>query len=172
MRRHKWNYGSGADRYTAKYRVCEHCPMHQRTFGVGAGRHWDWRLGSEETWNTGRAPECPEPPAPQTEWSRVEDKHPRWEIKNPKGDGKNYLCTDAVIRAYGRRHTEKLLHDLPPLPDKAWEVDPRRCTDYRTCVNSCASGPCSRQCQVCTRLAGSRSVPCPACPDAPGDRRG
>ncbi len=121
MRRHKWNYG-GADPYTAKRRVCEHCPVQQRTFGVGTGRHWDWRLGDDEPWRFGKAPGCPEPPEPETEWSRVEDKHPRWEIRNPHGDGKSYLCTDEVIRVFGRQHVEHLLRDLPPLPGKAWEV--------------------------------------------------
>lgn len=72
-------------------------------------------------------------PEPETEWTRVEpgpcschapaQQHDRWEIKNPHGDGKNYLCTDAVIRTYGRKHVEGfLLADLPPLPERAWEV--------------------------------------------------
>jgi hypothetical protein len=119
--RHKWSYG-GAEPYTAKRRVCEKCPVQQRTFGVGTGRHWDWRLGAEEPWRYGKAPECPEPPEPETGWSRIEDAHPRWEIKNPNGDGKSYLCTDETIRTFGRKHAEHLVRDLPPLPDKAWEV--------------------------------------------------
>ncbi len=64
-------------------------------------------------------------------WVRVEDEpgpccrarstHPRWEIKNPHGDGQDYLCTDAVIRTYGRAHVERvILHELPPLPQDAW----------------------------------------------------
>lgn len=59
------------------------------------------------------------------EWVRVEDEHPRWEIKNPAGDGQNYLCTDEVIRTYGRAHVERVvLRDLPPLPESAWAVKP------------------------------------------------
>jgi hypothetical protein len=33
--------------------------MEQQTYGAGTGRHWDWRLGPEEPWHLGRAPECP-----------------------------------------------------------------------------------------------------------------
>lgn len=43
---------------------------------------------------------------------------------------------------------------------------PVECADGRNCVNHCGSGPCSRRCQVCQRLAGTPSAPCPACPDA------
>ena len=43
----------------------------------------------------------------------------------------------------------------------------RECADRQTCVNSCGTGPCSRCCRVCKRLAGSGSVPCPACLDIP-----
>lgn len=46
--------------------------------------------------------------------------------------------------------------------------DPRHCADEVLCVNQCASGPCSRQCTVCQRLAwsGESGPPCPACPDS------
>lgn len=61
--------------------------------------------------------------APPAGWFRIEDDHPRWEIKNPNGDGKNYLCTDEAIRTYGRKHIETVvLKDLPPLPEEAWRV--------------------------------------------------
>jgi hypothetical protein len=60
---------------------------------------------------------------PEGEWFRVEDAHPRWEIKNPHGDGKNYLCTDEAIRTFGREHIESvILRNLAPLPAEAWEV--------------------------------------------------
>lgn len=43
--------------------------------------------------------------------------HPRWEIKDPQGDGKNYLITDAAIGTFGRKHIETVtLAGLPPLP--------------------------------------------------------
>jgi hypothetical protein len=120
--RHNWNY-LGTDPATAKFRTCNRCPMEQSTFGVGAGRRWDWRMSRDELWHSTKPPACPEPTEPETEWTRVEDaKHPRWEIKNPLGDGKNRLCTDHLIRTYGRKHTEKLLAGLPPLPEKAWEI--------------------------------------------------
>jgi hypothetical protein len=70
---------------------------------------------------------------PGAGWVRVEPgpctchypphEHDRWEIKNPRGDGRNYLVTDAVIRTYGRRHVEKLIARLPRLPERAWEAD-------------------------------------------------
>jgi hypothetical protein len=70
---------------------------------------------------------------PAATWVRVEpgpcdchhppQEHDRWEIKNPHGDGRNFLVTDMVIRTYGRRHTEgRLLASLPPLPEQAWEI--------------------------------------------------
>lgn len=40
-----------------------------------------------------------------------------------------------------------------------------RCPDDAPCINSCGTGQCSRCCTVCRRLAGTGSVPCPACPD-------
>jgi hypothetical protein len=70
---------------------------------------------------------------PDKTWVRVEPgpctchvppmHHDRWEIKNPLGDGKDRLITDFAIRSFGRRHIERLLRDLPPLPDAAWEAD-------------------------------------------------
>jgi hypothetical protein len=60
---------------------------------------------------------------PEGVWFRVEDDHPRWEIKNPHGDGRNYLCTDEAIRTYGREHMQTVvLRDLPQLPEGAWSV--------------------------------------------------
>jgi hypothetical protein len=55
--RHTWNY-LGTDPYVAKRRTCRSCPMEQKTFGAGAGRHWDWRLGQDDRWHIGKAPEC------------------------------------------------------------------------------------------------------------------
>jgi len=43
----------------------------------------------------------------------------------------------------------------------------RACEDERLCENHCGTGPCSRRCQVCLRLAFVPTAPCPACPDAP-----
>lgn len=50
----------------------------------------------------------------------------------------------------------------------------RHCADEVLCVNQCASGPCSRECQVCRRLAwsGESGPPCPACPDSPKKQAG
>ena len=53
-------------------------------------------------------------------WTRVEDGHPRGEIKNPNGDGRNYQVTDEAIRTFGRNHMTELMSNLPPLPDEAW----------------------------------------------------
>jgi hypothetical protein len=39
------------------------------------------------------------------------------------------------------------------------------CRDGRTCSLHCGTGPCSRSCQSCGRLAWTDSAPCPACPD-------
>lgn len=124
---HQWEYGSlGAD--MCRHRACKRCRLQARTWMNGA---WDdadmleWQSITERGWNTGELPECFDPATlPRgTEWERAEDEHPRWEIRNPKGDGCNFLCTDAVIRTFGRKHVEKLLRGLPPLPDKAWEAD-------------------------------------------------
>lgn len=45
---------------------------------------------------------------------------------------------------------------------------PLTCSDGRTCLASCGSGPCSRRCDACLRLAWLPTAPCPACPDAKG----
>ena len=79
-------------------------------------------------------------------WVRVEpgpctchyppQEHDRWEIKNPHGDGRNYLVTDEVIRTFGRPHVEgRLLVKLPPLPERAWEDDIQ-------CLSACTARPC------------------------------
>jgi len=39
------------------------------------------------------------------------------------------------------------------------------CRDGRTCTLHCGTGPCSRSCQSCGRLAWTDSAPCGACPD-------
>jgi predicted kinase len=44
---------------------------------------------------------------------------------------------------------------------------PLACENGQACMNHCGTGPCSRKCQVCLRLAFLPTVPCPACPDAP-----
>ncbi|MCW2929956.1 MAG: hypothetical protein JWM19_918 [Actinomycetia bacterium] len=124
--RHQWDY-EGGSKEGSRHRSCKRCRARQRTFSTG---YWslpsalEWQPHDRRTWSPGRGPECHDPskrPA-ETEWSRVEDSHPRWVISNPKGDGADYLCTDKVIRTYGRKHTEHLLRGLPPLPEKAWEV--------------------------------------------------
>jgi hypothetical protein len=123
-REHDWKYSSG-EPGDSTYRFCGQCCMRQWTVDPG---DWSnpgyvlWRTEDHGRWLDAPVPECPDAAPPETEWSRVEGEHPRWEIKNPKGDGHDYLCTDAVIRTYGRKHTEWLLRDLPPLPDKAWEA--------------------------------------------------
>lgn len=42
----------------------------------------------------------------------------------------------------------------------------RVCEDEHLCGSGCGTGPCSRRCQVCRRLAFVLTAPCPACPDA------
>lgn len=49
------------------------------------------------------------------------------------------------------------MEETPAQPD---------CPDDRKCESSCGTGPCSRRCTVCQRLAGLPTAPCPACPDA------
>jgi len=61
-----------------------------------------------------------------TTWTRVADGHPRWEIKNPSGDGRNYLVTDEAIRTFGRKHMTELMINLPPLPEEAWTPPARK----------------------------------------------
>jgi hypothetical protein len=51
-------------------------------------------------------------------WTRVEDGHPRWEIKNPSGDGRNYLMTDEAIGTFGRQHMTELMINMPPCPKR------------------------------------------------------
>lgn len=63
------------------------------------------------------------------------------------------LCRGGEESAFGMTYAE---HN--------WRV-PRECEDGRACVNSCASGPCSRRCTACLRLAWVPTAPCPACPD-------
>jgi hypothetical protein len=123
-REHDWKYGGGVPEETA-YRFCGSCRMRQWAIDPA---DWDsaeftlWRMDDDGKWGEMPAPECPDAASPESEWSRVEDGHPRWEIRNPNGDGKNYLCADEAIRTFGRRHMEKILAGLPPLPGKAWEV--------------------------------------------------
>lgn len=107
------------------------------TSGVLAGGHGDIEAVSVEddtlsirlgTDNLATVPQANAEPTPRPgseradpHWVRVEDGHPRWEISNPAGDGQDYLCTDAVISAYGRAHVERvILRGLPPLPECAW----------------------------------------------------
>ena len=59
-------------------------------------------------------------------WTRIEDGHPRWEIKNPNRDGRNYLVTDEAIRTFGRQHMTELMINLPPLPEEAWTPPGRK----------------------------------------------
>jgi hypothetical protein len=59
-------------------------------------------------------------------WVRVEGEHPRWEIKNPRGDGRDYLLSDEAIRTFGPRHLTTLMAGLPPLPEQAWAPPPRK----------------------------------------------
>ena len=59
-------------------------------------------------------------------WTRAEDGHPRWEIKNPSGDGRNYLVTDEAIRTFGRELMTELMINLPPLPEQAWTPPARK----------------------------------------------
>ena len=66
----------------------------------------------------------PEPEAEVPRWARVEDEHPRWEIKNPLGDGRDYLLSDEAIRTFGRAYLTKLMADLPPLLEEAWTPPP------------------------------------------------
>jgi hypothetical protein len=62
----------------------------------------------------------------------------------------------------GRREPD---HEEPALPAR----EEGKCPDGRECVSHCGrpQRACSRQCQVCQRLAWTDSTRCPACPDAP-----
>jgi len=74
-------------------------------------------------------PECTDP-AHRVSWERIEPgdcdchhppmRHDRWVIT---WAGRDRLITDFAIKSYGRRHIEKLLRDLPPLPEQAWAAD-------------------------------------------------
>jgi hypothetical protein len=125
--RHQWEYGS-LGRELSRHRQCRRCRTQQRSPANGLWHHrgaLEWQSPASRGWKTGAPPACLGALAVmprETEWRRVEDEHPRWEISNPLGDGRGFLCTDAAIRAFGRKHMENLLHDLPPLPGRAWEV--------------------------------------------------
>jgi len=60
MTRHRWDYG-GADPYVAKWRTCLRCGTTGRTFGVGAGRVWDY-VTADGRRTLGKVPACE--PAP------------------------------------------------------------------------------------------------------------
>ena len=76
------------------------------------------------------------------------------------------------IRWATAEETERIRQATQPYEDPRHDADGmlyvRRCTDEVLCVNRCGSGPCSRECQVCRRLAwsGESGPPCPACPDS------
>lgn len=53
-----------------------------------------------------------------------------------------------------------------PEPSRPADRPIGRCGDDRECMSQCGTGPCSRRCQVCQRLAGLPGEPCPACPDS------
>lgn len=86
--------------------------------------------------------------------------------------------SDEEYRPIGRRLSScgPLYHSDGPGPGEPDDEEPARTAredskrpDSRECVNHCgrAQWACSRQCQVCQRLAWTDSAPCPACPDAP-----
>jgi hypothetical protein len=87
-------------------------------------RHRQGRDDEEDGW--GRLP-AEVPARQQSAWTRVEDEHPRWELPGER-DGAGVLVTagrlvtDEAIRVFGRKHIERLLAGLPPLPEQAWEV--------------------------------------------------
>jgi hypothetical protein len=66
--------------------------------------------------------------ARNAQWARVEGENPRWELTGRRDANgiliePGWICTDELIRTYGRRHLEaKILAGLPPLPERAWEV--------------------------------------------------
>jgi hypothetical protein len=91
-------------------------------------------------------------------WTRAEDGHPRWEIKNPSGDGRNYLMTDEAIRTFGRRHMTELMINLPPLPEEAW-TPPARKEVTITTNHETETGICDRPGSnggVCGLVSGHR----------------
>lgn len=129
--RHQWDYGALGAR-GSRHRTCKRCRVSQRSpvdgeFAWASGSWLEWQSPGQRQWSPGRGPGCQDMTLRprEAEWRRVEDEHPRWEISNPAGDGKDHLCTDALIRTYGRRHTERLLAGLPPLPERAWEAERR-----------------------------------------------
>lgn len=112
--RHKWDYGQ-ADAQTSRRRQCAVCYAVGSRFG---GRSTPWDITMPDGTYSSRSI----PPCPGTRWYRIEDEHPRWVLADGKG-GYSHLCTDALIRTYGRKHLEtKILKDLPPLPGSAWAV--------------------------------------------------
>lgn len=123
---HQWNYGP-LGKEESRHRQCKRCRTQQQSPARGLWAYrgaLEWQSMASRGWKTGAPPACFDPAARprETEWSRAEGEHPRWEIRNPKGDGRDFLCTDMAIRTFGRRHMEMLLRELPPLPGKAWEV--------------------------------------------------
>jgi len=49
--------------------------------------------------------------------------HPRWTMPEHDAGLPERQITDYAIEQYGRRHIERLLDGLPPLPEEAWTVD-------------------------------------------------
>ena len=43
FRRHRWAYPAGVSAYEARTKTCKRCGTTAKTFGVGAGRIWDYR---------------------------------------------------------------------------------------------------------------------------------
>jgi hypothetical protein len=64
-------------------------------------------------------------PPPLLRWVRIDDEHPRWQIRVQPGENGHRLITDAAIATYGRKHVEQLLTGLPALPERAWDADSR-----------------------------------------------
>lgn len=112
--RHRWDYGP-ADSYASRRRSCVSCGMEQKTFGVGAGRIWDWRTAGEDTWRTGKAPSCPQQPEKTQEEPGM--RH-LWEYEK-NIDPKSRRCS--WCWAYGHRSSLKSAW-LTKMPDSAKAV--------------------------------------------------
>jgi hypothetical protein len=63
-------------------------------------------------------------------------------------------------------HTRETAQTIRTLTETtAALISKRQCPDTIPCENHCGTGPCSRKCRVCCRLAWTATLPCPACPD-------
>lgn len=163
---------------------CEH-PWHDMGIQPDATLVHQFQLGGDLDWAGGLCElHCRE--------DRCGDKGQRCKCPGHQEDGTHIVQTTVHEGIHGwLAHDSYPLHQHNPVTKSIrWATteeiqrvrdatrpysDPRHCADEVLCVNQCASGPCSRECTVCRRLAWSgesESPPCPACPDSPKSQAG